>query len=253
MSYDVAIVRSDIPDDVAFQVACDWPDRGLEYLDRVGAWCSPTYNYSRFLTAFHVNPVDDLHGRNAGVAARLLDKALAEIEHHPIGELERRYFLNGDGKPFEWGSIPEAIRWLRDARDYCAKNPDYRFLGMDGGPDGNSASLGVVRAFSPEQSRLSDWQWRSLLGKTGRLAVTGLEWLTDGKRDPDRLVGEYCDVVQALGVFAIAYGITDEDIRAGMGEGERRYCDGTSGGPMTLGERVAVDRMAQCVFALRDA
>lgn len=33
MSYDIAIVRSDIPDDIASMVSCDWQDRGVDYVD----------------------------------------------------------------------------------------------------------------------------------------------------------------------------------------------------------------------------
>ena len=150
MSYDIAIIRSDIPDDIAFMVSCDWQDRGLEYLDTVGTSCNPTYNYARFFQAFHVRPTTDLHGKSAIVVKDMLDDALKEIGKHSIDELEQKYFLDNNGKVIRWGSIPNAIQWLRDVRDYCEQNPGYKFIGRDAEiPGRGSASLGTVRTFSP--------------------------------------------------------------------------------------------------------
>ena len=122
MSYDIAIVRSDIPDDMVFMVACDWQDRGLENLDMVGTSCNPTFNYSDFFQAFHVRPTTDLHGKSAIVVKDIIDEALDEIEKKSINELEQKYFLDNTGKVIRWGSIPNAIQWLRDVRDYCEQN-----------------------------------------------------------------------------------------------------------------------------------
>lgn len=249
MSYDIAIVRSDIPDDIAFMVACDWQDRGLEYLDMVGTSCNPTYNYARFFHAFHVRPTTDLHGRSAIVVKDMLDDALKEIGKHSIDELERKYFLDNNGKVISWGSIPNAIQWLRDVRDYCEQNPGYKFLGRDAeSPRHGSASLGTVRTFAPEYAQPSDRQWRKLLEETAELAAVGMDWVADGTSDSrihDRLVEEYCDVVEALGTFAIAYGITDEDIRKGMGECEKRFRDGDAGGRKTVEENTIIDGLAE--------
>lgn len=249
MSYDIAIVRSDIPDDIAFMVACDWQDRGLEYLDTVGTYCNPTYNYVRFFQAFHVRPTTDLHGRSAIVVKDMLDDALKEIGKHSIDELEQKYFLDNNGKVISWGSIPNAIQWLRDVRDYCERNPCYKFLGHDAGEPGHgSASLGTVRTFAPEYAQPSDRQWRKLLEETAELAAVGMDWVADGTSDSriyDRLVEEYCDVVEALGTFAIAYGITDEDIRKGMGECEKRFRDGDAGGRKTVEENTIIDGLAE--------
>lgn len=247
MSYDIAIVRSDIPDDIAFMVACAWQDRGLEYWDMVGTYCNPTYNYVRFFQAFHVRPTTDLHGRSAIVVKDMLDDALKEIGKHSIDELEQKYFLDINGKVISWGSIPNAIQWLRDVRDYCEQNPGYKFLGHDAGIHG-SASLGTVRTFAPEYAQPSDRQWRKLLEETAELAAVGMDWVADGTSDSriyDRLVEEYCDVVEALGTFAIAYGITDEDIRKGMGECEKRFRDGDAGGRKTVEENTIIDGLAE--------
>lgn len=249
MSYDIAIVRSDVPDDIAFMVACDWQDRGLEYLDMVGTSCNPTYNYARFFQAFHVRPTTDLHGRSAIVVKDMLDDALKEIGKHSIDELEQKYFLDNTGKVIRWGSIPNAIQWLRDVRDYCEQNPDYKFIGRDAEiPGHGSASLGTVRTFSPEYAQPSDRQWRKLLEETAELAAVGMDWVADGTSDSriyDRLVEEYCDVVEALGTFAIAYGVTDEDIRKGMGECERRFRTGKAGGKKTVEEDKIIDGLAE--------
>lgn len=249
MSYDIAIVRSDIPDDIAFMVACDWQDRGLEYLDTVGTYCNPTYNYVRFFQAFHVRPTTDLHGRSAIVVKDIINEALDEIGKHSIDELERKYFLDNNGKVISWGSIPNAIQWLREVRDYCDQNPGYKFLGHDAGGLGHgSVSLGTVRTFAPEYAQPSDRQWRKLLEETAELAAVGMDWVADGTSDSriyDRLVEEYCDVVEALGTFAIAYGITDEDIRKGMGECEKRFRDGQAGGRKTVEENTIVDGLAE--------
>lgn len=257
MSYDIAIVRSDIPDDIAFMVACDWQDRGLEYLDMVGTSCNPTYNYARFFHAFHVRPTTDLHGRSAIVVKDMLDDALKEIGKHSIDELERKYFLDNNGKVIRWGSIPNAIQWLRDVRDYCERNPGYKFIGRDAEiPGHGSASLGTVRTFSPEYAQPSDRQWRKLLEETAELAAVGMDWVADGTSDSriyDRLVEEYCDVVEALGTFAIAYGITDEDIRKGMGECEKRFRDGDAGGRKTVEENTIIDGLAELSTRLKEA
>ena len=58
----------------------------------------------------------------------LSDEALKEIGKHSVHELEQKYFLDVDGKVIGWGSIPGAIRWLRDLRDYCARHPDYKII-----------------------------------------------------------------------------------------------------------------------------
>lgn len=58
----------------------------------------------------------------------LSDEALKEIGKHSVHELEQKYFLDVDGKVIGWGSIPGAIRWLRDLRDYCASHPDYKII-----------------------------------------------------------------------------------------------------------------------------
>lgn len=76
----------------------------------------------------------------------------------------------------------------------------------------------------------------------------GMDWVADGTSDSriyDRLVEEYCDVVEALGTFAIAYGITDEDIRKGMGECEKRFRDGDAGGRKTVEENTIIDGLAE--------
>lgn len=84
--------------------------------------------------------------------------------------------------------------------------------------------------------------------ETAELAAVGMDWVADGTSDGriyDRLVEEYCDVVEALGTFAIAYGITDEDIRKGMGECEKRFRDGTAGGRKTVEENNIIDGLAE--------
>lgn len=256
MSYDIAIIRSDIPDDMAFMVSCDWQDRGLEYLDMVGTSCNPTYNYARFFQAFHVRPTTDLHGKSAIVVKDMVDDALKEIGKHSIDELEQKYFLDNNGKVIRWGSIPNAIQWLRDVRDYCEQNPGYKFIGRDAEiPGHGSVSLGTVRTFSPEYAQPSDRQWRKLLEETAELAAVGMDWVADGTSDSriyDRLVEEYCDVVESLGTFAIAYGITDEDIRKGMGECEKRFRDGQAGGRKTVEENKIIDRLAELSNRLKE-
>lgn len=249
MSYDIAIIRSDIPDDMAFMVSCDWQDRGLEYSDMVGTSCNPTFNYSDFFQAFHVRPTTDLHGKSAIVVKDMVDDALKEIGKHYIDELEQKYFLDNNGKVIRWGSIPNAIQWLRDVRDYCEQNPGYKFIGRGVEmTEHGLASLGTVRTFAPEYAEPSDRQWRKLLEESAELAAVGMDWVADGtsdKRIYSRLVEEYCDVVEALGTFAIAYGITNEDIRRGMGECEKRFRDGQSGGRKTVEENKIIDGLAE--------
>lgn len=128
MSYDIAMIRPDIPDDVTLKVVCDWQDRDSEYVDTVGTSCQPTYNYSGFFTAFHVRPTTDMDGKSAFEVMGMVDEALKEIGKHSVHELEQKYFLDVDGKVIGWGSIPGAIRWLRDLRDYCARHPDYKII-----------------------------------------------------------------------------------------------------------------------------
>lgn len=178
MSYDIAIIRSDIPDDMAFMVACDWQDRGLEYLDMVGTSCNPTFNYSNFFQAFHVRPTTDLHGKSAIVVKDIVNEALDEIGKHSIHELEQKYFLDKDGEVIRWGSIPNAIQWLRDVRDYCEQNPGYKFIGRGVEmTEHGLASLGTVRTFAPEYAEPSDRQWRKLLEESAELAAVGMDWV----------------------------------------------------------------------------
>lgn len=85
--------------------------------------------------------------------------------------------------------------------------------------------------------------------------AVGMDWVADGTSDSriyDRLVEEYCDVVEALGTFAIAYGITDEDIRKGMGECEKRFRDGQSGGRKTVEENKIIDGLADLSNRLKE-
>lgn len=91
---------------MAFMVACDWQDRGLENLDMVGTSCNPTFNYSDFFQAFHVRPTTDLHGKSAIVVKDIIDEALDEIEKNSINELEQKYFLDNTGKVIRWGVSP---------------------------------------------------------------------------------------------------------------------------------------------------
>ena len=82
-----------------------------------------------------------------------------------------------------------------------------------------------------------------------------MDWVADGTSDGriyDRLVEEYCDVVEALGTFAIAYGITDEDIRKGMGECERRFRTGKAGGKKTVEEDKIIDGLADLSNRLKE-
>lgn len=85
--------------------------------------------------------------------------------------------------------------------------------------------------------------------------AVGMDWVADGTSDSriDRLVEEYCDVVEALGTFAIAYGITDEDIRKGMGECEKRFRDGDAGGRKTVEENTIIDGLAELSTRLKEA
>lgn len=105
MSYDIAIIRPDIPDDVALKVACDWQDRDSEYVDTVGTSCQPTYNYSGFFTAFHVRPTTDMDGKSAFEVMGMVDEALKEIGKHSVHELEQNI---GSVKPtltYERGAL----------------------------------------------------------------------------------------------------------------------------------------------------
>ncbi|MFR8924695.1 MAG: hypothetical protein ACLVG8_01480 [Bifidobacterium longum] len=67
-------------------------------------------------------------GKSAVEVRGMVDEALKEIGKHSVHELEQKYFLDADGKVIGWGSIPGAIRWLRDLRDYCARHPDYKII-----------------------------------------------------------------------------------------------------------------------------
>ena len=159
-------------------VACDWQDRGLENLDMVGTSCNPTFNYSDFFQAFHVRPTTDLHGKSAIVVKDIIDEALDEIEKNSINELEQKYFLDNTGKVIRWGSIPNAIQWLRDVRDYCEQNPGYKFIGRGVEmTEHGLASLGTVRTFAPEYAEPSDRQWRKLLEESAELAAVGMDWV----------------------------------------------------------------------------
>lgn len=256
MSYDIAIVRSDIPDDLAFDVACDWDKRGSEYWDTLGVKSNPTYNYGRLFTAFHVNPVDDLHGEPAPLVAERIDAALGEIRNHSRSELEREYFLDSSDKVITFGSIPNAVQWLADVRDYCKTHPDYKFVGycaVETGYDG--VSLGTVRTFIPEYAEPSELQHRKLLEETAELAAAGKAWLEDGmEHDGTRrhMIREYCDVVEALGTFAIAYGITGREIRLGMAECEKRFRDGRAGGAKADDENRVIDGLERLPKTLAD-
>lgn len=233
MSYDIAIVRSDVPDDLAFDLACLWECR--DHGDDVaGAQCNPTSNYARFLDAFHVHPVHDLHGKSALRAATLIDAALSDIRTRSVAELEDAYFRTRDGEPIRWGSIPDAIAWLEEMADYCRQHPDYKLIGQVVWEDEDevTVSLGTVGTFDDRYREPTRDRCRKLLEETGELA-TVQRWLdADGRDDMlrQRMIGEYCDVVEALGTLAIAYGITGREIRFGMVDCEKRYRDGVSGG-----------------------
>lgn len=249
MSYDIAIVRSDVPDDLAFDIACFWECRGHGD-DVAGAQCNPTSNYARFLDAFHVHPVRDLHGRSAMRAATLIDTALEQIRHHAVTELEDAYFRTRDGEPIRWGSIPDAIAWLGEVADYCRQHPDYKVVGHvvwedDGEP---TVGLGTVRTFDDQYREPTRDRYRKLLEEAGELATVCRCWLDSDGRDDTlrrRMLDEYCDVVEALGSLAIAYGITSREIRFGMVDCERRFRSGVSGGAKTVGEEAVIDGMVE--------
>lgn len=92
--------------------------------------------------------------------------------------------------------------------------------------------------------------------ESAELAAVGADWVADGTSDHqlyDRMVEEFCDVVETLGTFAIAYGITNDDIRKGMGECERRFRTGKAGGKKTVEEDKIIDGLAELSVRLRKA
>lgn len=256
MSYDIAIVRSDVPDDLAFDLACLWECRNHGD-DVAGVQCNPTSNYARFLDAFHVHPVHDLHGKSALRVATLIDAALERVRHRSVAELEDAYFRTRDGEPIRWGSIPDAIAWLEEMADYCRQHPDYKLIGHvvwedDGEP---MVGLGTVRTFDDRYMEPTWDRYRKLLEETSELAVACQGWLDTDRRDDTlrrRMIGEYCDVVEALGTLAIAYGITSEEIRFGMVDCEQRYRDGKAGGRKTVEQDAIIDAMAGLARRLED-
>lgn len=67
--------------------------------------------------------------REQNMEARIrLAAARRELADAVNDATSKKYFLDVDGKVIGWGSIPGAIRWLRDLRDYCARHPDYKII-----------------------------------------------------------------------------------------------------------------------------
>lgn len=254
MSYDIAIVRSDISDDLVFKVTCDWEVRG-QWDDFAGTQCNPTYNYSKFFKAFHVHPIDDLHGKSAMIVSTLIDKALSDIRGHSITELGDAYFRKYDGEPIAWGSIPNAIKWLGDVRDYCQTHPDYEFIGHGVGEDENenAVTLGTIRTFDRRYQEPTGERYRKLLEETAELAAVSRRWLDSDRLDGTlrrHMIDEYCDVVEALGTLTIAYDITSREIRLGMTDCEKRFRDGEAGGEKTAEENTIIDGLEELSLRL---
>lgn len=118
MSYDLYVVRPDIPEDCWYYV-CDRDHEERSY-DQYGRYFNYTYNLSAFFTDYKVHPKHDLDGLTAGEAAARIDKALKDIYLEPLYVLRGKY-----NPPNYWGSVDSAIAWLKLIYDYCREHPDY--------------------------------------------------------------------------------------------------------------------------------
>lgn len=124
MSYDLYVVRRDIPEDCWYYV-CD-RDYDERTYDQFGRHFNYTYNLGPFFAAYHVRPSTDLDGKTGGECAELIRQALMSIYQQTLHELRSEYNpRDSDGQLVDWGSVDGAIKWLERVHDYCREHPDY--------------------------------------------------------------------------------------------------------------------------------
>lgn len=118
MSYDLYVVRRDIPENF-------W-DYGYDPDYDYGCYFNYTYNLGPFFDAYHVRPSTDLDGKTGGECAELIRQALMSIYLQPLHELRSEYNPRDEnGQLVDWGSVDGAIKWLERVHDYCREHPDY--------------------------------------------------------------------------------------------------------------------------------
>ena len=124
MSYDLYVVRPDIPEDF-WDYVCDRDHEERSY-DQYGRYFNNTYNLGPFFAAYHVRPSTDLDGKTGGECAELIRQALMSIYLQPLHELRSEYNPRDEnGELVDWGSVDGAIKWLERVHDYCREHPDY--------------------------------------------------------------------------------------------------------------------------------
>lgn len=118
MSYDLYVVRRDIPENF-------W-DYGYDPDYDYGCYFNYTYNLGPFFAAYHVRPSTDSDGKTGGECAELIRQALMSIYLQPLHELRSEYNPRDEnGELVDWGSVDGAIKWLERVHDYCRAHPDY--------------------------------------------------------------------------------------------------------------------------------
>lgn len=124
MSYDLYVVRRDIPENF-WGYVCDRDHEERSY-DQYGRYFNYTYNLGPFFAAYHVRPSTDLDGKTGGECAELIRQALMSIYLQPLHELRSEYNPRDEnGELVDWGSVDGAIKWLERVHDYCREHPDY--------------------------------------------------------------------------------------------------------------------------------
>lgn len=83
MSYDLYVVRRDIPENF-------W-DYGYDPDYDYGCYFNYTYNLGPFFAAYHVHPSTDLDGKTGRECAEIIGHALMRIYLQPLHELRSEY------------------------------------------------------------------------------------------------------------------------------------------------------------------
>lgn len=118
MSYDLYVVRRDIPENF-------W-DYGYDPDYDYGCYFNYTYNLGPFFAAYHVRPSTDLDGKTGRECDEIIGHALMRIYLQPLHELRSEYNPRDEnGELVDWGSVDGAIKWLERVQDYCREHPDY--------------------------------------------------------------------------------------------------------------------------------
>lgn len=96
MSYDLYVVRPDIPEDCWYYV-CDRDHEERSY-DQYGRYFNYTYNLGPFFDAYHVRPSTDLDGKTGRECAEIIGHALMRTPE-PKRKRKKNILLLSPKKP----------------------------------------------------------------------------------------------------------------------------------------------------------